>query len=274
MNLRNSIGIFDSGVGGLTIFKAIAEKLPDHNFIYLGDNARSPYGERSFDAVYQYTLECVEWLFEMGCSLVVVACNTASAKALKNIQQLHLPIKYPHHRVLGVIRPTAEIIGNFTVSKSVGILGTKGTVNSNSYQLEINKFFPAISVYQQSCPMWVTLIESGIYEGSDVDRYVAEYVDGLMQQSKSIDTILLACTHYPLLLSSIEKYVSPTVKIVSQGSIVAERLVWYLDHHPEINGLLGRSSITKFFTTGVANVFDIQATRFLEQPVASTSIKI
>ncbi len=274
MNFQNAIGIFDSGFGGLTIFKAIVEKLPQHNFIYLGDNARSPYGDCDFDTVYQYTLESVEWLFEQGCPLVIVACNTASAKALKNIQQLHLPKKYPHHRVLGVIRPTAEVIGEMTCSNSVGVLGTRGTVNSESYLLEIQKFFPAVKVYQQSCPMWVTLIERGIYEGPEIDRYVAEYVDGLMQQSQSIDTILLACTHYPLLLKSIKAYVSPSVKIVAQGNIVAESLERYLERHPEINRLLGHSAITKFYTTGNVHIFNTQATKFLQKQVVANMVNL
>ena len=274
MNFENSIGIFDSGFGGLTVFKDIAEKLPHYNFIYLGDNARSPYGECSFETVYQYTLECVEWLFEQGCPLVIVACNTASAKALRNIQQFHLPIKYPHHRVLGVIRPTAEVIGEFTVSKSIGVLGTSGTVNSNSYVLEINKFFPSVEVFQQSCPMWVALIENGIYEGPEVDKYVKKYVDGLMQQSECLDTILLACTHYPLLLSSIKKHVSPKVKIVAQGNIVADSLVHYLARHPEIQVKLGQSSFTQFFTTGDVNIFNTQASVFLGKAVAASAVKM
>ena len=273
MNFQNSIGIFDSGFGGLTIFKSIAEKLPGYNYVYLGDNARSPYGDHSFDTVYQYTLECVEWLFAQGCPLVILACNTASAKALRNIQQLDLPKKYPHHRVLGVIRPTAEVIGEMSKTKSVGVLGTRGTVKSDSYQIEINKFFPDVKVYQQACPMWVPLIENGEHLSDGADYFVKEYLDALSEKSAEIDTILLACTHYPLLMPKIKSHVSSDVEVVSQGDIVANSLVDYLQRHSEIDQKLGKQNQQLFYTTGDAETFNQHASVFLQKEVMATKVK-
>lgn len=260
---KNAIGIFDSGFGGLTVFKAIAEKLPDYNYIYLGDNARSPYGDHSFDTVYQYTLECVEWLFKQGCPLVILACNTASAKALRSIQQLDLPKKYPNRRVLGVIRPTAEVIGEMSKSKSIGVLGTRGTVKSESYLIEINKFFPDVEVYQQSCPMWVPLIENNEHESEGADYFVKKYIDELLEQSPAIDTILLACTHYPLLAPKIEEVISEQVKLVAQGEIVASSLVDYLARHSEIENLLAKDAQQTFYTSGDTQMFNAHASVFL-----------
>lgn len=264
MNIqKNAIGIFDSGFGGLTVFKAIADKLPNYNYIYLGDNARSPYGDHSFETVYQYTLECVEWLFGQGCPLVILACNTASAKALRSIQQLDLPKKYPNYRVLGVIRPTAEVIGGMSDTKSIGVLGTRGTIKSESYLIEINKFFPDVKVYQQSCPMWVPLIENGEQDSEGADFFVQQYLDELMQQSADIDTILLACTHYPLLATKIKKALSKDINLVSQGEIVANSLANYLSRHQEIENLLAKNASKTFYTTGDTNTFDAHASVFL-----------
>ncbi len=274
MNFHNSIGVFDSGFGGLTVFKSIAERLPNYNYIYLGDNARSPYGDHSFETVYQYTLECVEWLFEQGCPLVILACNTASAKALRNIQQLDLPHKYPDHRVLGVIRPTAEVIGGMSDSKSIGVLGTRGTIKSESYLIEINKFFPDVKVYQQSCPMWVPLIENGEHEGEGANYFVKEYLDELLQKSTAIDTVLLACTHYPLLVPKIRKYISSDIQLVSQGDIVATSLADYLDRHAEINERLTQEGNQLFYTTGDSQNFDQHASVFLEKEILSRKIKL
>lgn len=240
------IGIFDSGFGGLTVFKSIANKLPQYDYIYLGDNARSPYGDHSFETVYQYTLECVEWLFNQGCELVILACNTASAKALRNIQQLDLPKKYPNHRVLGVIRPTAEVIGGFTTQKNIGVMGTRGTISSNSYPIEINHFFPEVKVHQQSCPMWVPLIENGEHNSPGADYFVSKYVNELMEQSANIDCILLACTHYPLLVPKIKKSLPPGIKLLAQGDIVANSLVDYLKRHPEMENKLAKNALCKF----------------------------
>lgn len=269
MEKQLSIGVFDSGFGGLTVFKSIAEKLPQYNYIYLGDNARSPYGDHSFETVYQYTLACVEWLFEQGCPLVILACNTASAKALRNIQQLDLPKKYPNHRVLGVIRPTAEVIGAYTKTKHIGIMGTRGTVNSNSYPIEIQHLFPAVEVHQQACPMWVPLIENGEHENDGADYFVNKYLQQLLAQSASIDCILLACTHYPLLISKIEKYLPKTIRLLSQGDIVATSLVDYLKRHPEMENNLGKSANQTFYTSGDTAVFDAHASAFLGKALRS-----
>ena len=271
---KNAIGIFDSGFGGLTVFKSIVAQLPQYNYIYLGDNARSPYGDHSFETVYQYTLECVEWLFKQGCPLVILACNTASAKALRSIQQLDLPIKYPNNRVLGVIRPTAEVIGNRSIAKSIGVLGTRGTIKSESYLIEINKFFPEVKVYQQSCPMWVPLIENGEHENDGADYFVKQYLTALLNQSSNIDTILLACTHYPLLVPKIKKYLQPSLQVVSQGDIVANSLVNYLNRHTEIETQLSREAHQLFYTTGDTESFDQHATVFLEKAIVSLKVKV
>lgn len=275
MNFQeNAIGIFDSGFGGLTVFKAIAEKLPQYNYIYLGDNARSPYGDHSFETVYQYTLECVEWLFKQGCPLVILACNTASAKALRNIQQLDLPKKYPNQRVLGVIRPTAEVIGSMSDSKCVGVLGTRGTIRSESYLIEIGKFSPEVEVFQQSCPMWVPLIENGEHESDGADYFVKQYIDLLLQQSLTIDTVLLACTHYPLLVPKIKKYLPAGINVVSQGDIVAASLADYLERHPEIEARLKRETNQVFYTTGDVESFDQHASVFLGKDINSSKVKL
>ncbi len=267
---KNSIGVFDSGYGGLTVFKSIAEQLPEYDYIYMGDNARTPYGDHSFDTVYQYTLECVEWLFAQGCPLVILACNTASAKALRSIQQNVLPEKYPNHRVLGVIRPTAEVIQSYTKTNKVGVLGTRGTVNSESYKLEINKLFPDIEVSQQSCPMWVPLIENNEHLGEGADYFVKKYIDALRAKSGDIDCILLACTHYPLLIPKIRKFVPEGVNLVVQGDIVAKSLTTYLQNHPEMASRINRSGARRFYTSGDPNVFNEQASIFFGNTVVST----
>ena len=274
MNNKQSIGIFDSGYGGLTVFKSIVQSLPQYNYVYLGDNARAPYGDHSFEAIYEYTLECVEWLFAKGCPLVILACNTASAKALRSIQQKVLPIKYPHHRVLGVIRPTAEVIGEYTSTDVIGVMGTRGTVNSESYLLEINKFFPNILVNQQSCPMWVPLVENNEHLSPGADFYVEKYVTELLDKSSSIDTILLACTHYPLLVPKIEKFLPNGIRMVSQGDIVAKSLVDYLDRHEEMKSQLGINHLRSFYTTGECKVFDEHASVFFDDQVTSLSIDV
>jgi glutamate racemase len=228
------IGVFDSGIGGLTVFRSIVEQLPGYDYLYLGDNGRAPYGNRSFTTIHQYTWECVQWMFAQGCPLVILACNTASAKALRTIQQKDLPEKYADRRVLGVIRPTAEVIGRYTKTDEIGVLGTTGTVQSGSYLLEIEHFFPQLKVYQQACPLWVPLIESGEYSKPGADYYVQEYLDQLMGQSPNIDTLLLACTHYPLLQDKIKAYLPSNINVLAQGDIVAKSLTDYLQRHPEI----------------------------------------
>lgn len=266
-NKVSSIGVFDSGFGGLTVFKSIAQKLPQYNYIYLGDNARSPYGDHSFETVYQYTLECVEWLFAQGCPLVILACNTASAKALRSIQQLDLPKKYPNNRVLGVIRPTAEVIGNFTKSQNIGVMGTRGTINSNSYPIEISRFFPTLKVHQQSCPMWVPIIENGEHLGDGADFFVKEYVQQLLEKSAEIDCILLACTHYPLLIPKIEQQLPKNIQILSQGEIVANSLADYLQRHTEIESKLAKESKKTFYTSGDVATFNAHASVFLGEEI-------
>ena len=270
MEFHHPIGVFDSGYGGLSVFRSIASLLPQYDYIYLGDNARAPYGNRSFDTVHQYTLEAVEWFFKMGCPLVIVACNTASAKALRTIQQHDLPRIGPDRRVLGVIRPTAEVTGSYTRTNSVGVLGTKGTVNSGSYQIEINKFFPEIKVHQLACPMWVPLVEYGEYNSAGADYFVQKYLDELLSRSPDIDTILLACTHYPLLMDKIRKYLPEGIQVVSQGPIVADSLVDYLHRHPEMEKSLTKNQTQQFFTTTDDTAdFDHNAAMFFGAPVKS-----
>jgi len=274
MNNTTSIGIFDSGYGGLTVFKSIADKLPGYNYIYMGDNARSPYGDHSFETVYQYTLECVEWLFQQGCPLVILACNTASAKALRNIQQKVLPVKYPGFRVLGVIRPTAEVIGTFTESNTIGVMGTRGTVNSESYPIEIHHFFPELEVIQQSCPLWVPLIENNEHIHDGADYFVKKYIEELMAKSPAIDTILLACTHYPLLIPKIAAVLPEGFKLVAQGEIVAESLADYLNRHPEIESKLGKQGKKEFYTSGDDHVFNQNASIFFDETIVSARVNL
>jgi glutamate racemase len=202
--MNKPIGVFDSGYGGLTVLKELVKELPQYDFLYMGDNARTPYGTRSYEAVYEYTLESVKWFFKQGCSLVILACNTASAKALRTIQQNDLPLIDPDKRVLGVIRPTAEVIGNYTNTNEIGVLATNGTVQSGSYLLEIEKFFPGVKVYQQACPLLVPLIENNDYQNEGATYFIKKYLNDLKKQSAGIDTILLACTHYPILLNQID----------------------------------------------------------------------
>ncbi len=270
MDARHPIGVFDSGYGGLTVFRSIAALLPQYDYLYLGDNARAPYGNRSFETVHQYTLECVQWFFSKGCPLVILACNTASAKALRTIQQRDLPHIAPDNRVLGVIRPTAEVIGNYTKSRSVGVLGTKGTISSGSYEIEINKFFPDIKVHQMACPLWVPLIENGEYQSEGADYFVKKYLDELLGRCPDIDTILLACTHYPLLTDKIKKYLPEGITIVAQGDIVAKSLAGYLYRHPEMEGRISREGSRQFYTTDDNDDFDSHATTFFGEAVRSS----
>ena len=267
---KQPIGIFDSGYGGLTVFRSIEKLLPEYDFIYLGDNARAPYGNRSFNTIHQYTLEGVQALFDLGCPLVILACNTASAKSLRTIQQRDLPNIDPTKRVLGVIRPTAEVIGNFSGSKEIGVLGTKGTVQSGSYLMEINHFFPGVKVYQQACPLWVPLIENAEYDQPGADYFVKKYLDQVLAQSDKIDTLLLACTHYPLLKAKIEGYLPDHIRVVPQGDIVAASLVDYLHRHPEMVSRLSKHSTQRFFTTSDDTMdFDHHASLFYGEPVLS-----
>ncbi len=281
MQHQGSIGIFDSGYGGLTVMKEIVKKLPQYNYLYLGDNARAPYGPRSFTTVYEYTLQCVKWFFNQGCPLVVLACNTASAKALRTIQQKDLPaiqVGLPQFdtqkRVLGVIRPTSEVIGNFSKTKHIGLLATSGTVASESYKIEIEKFFPGVKLFQQACPMWVPLVENNEYKNAGADFFIKKCIDQLLNQSSAIDTILLACTHYPLLMDKIKASIPSGIKIISQGEIIAESLKDYLTRHSEIEKKLNKNGERYFYTTDAAIDFDKQAANFYGSSIQSKQVHL
>lgn len=274
MNKLNPIGVFDSGYGGLTILAELQQKLPAYDFLYLGDNARAPYGPRSFDVVYEFTLEAVEFLFNQGCELVVLACNTASAKALRTIQQKDLPVLFPSKRVLGVIRPSTEAIGEYSLTNHVGILATEGTVKSESYVIEIGKFSPNTIVSQHACPIWVPLIENNKHFTAAGKMLIKEDVDKLLQKDHQIDTIILACTHYPILKDYIQSIVPNNVKIVAQGAIIAEKLDDYLTRHPEIDQKCSKTGKTRYLTTENEIVFSQNASMFLNQEIIAEHIKL
>jgi len=271
---QQPIGVFDSGFGGLTVLKDIVAKLPGYDYIYMGDNARAPYGNRSFETVYHYTLQCVKWFFQQGCPLVILACNTASAKALRTIQQNDLPNIDASKRVLGVIRPTTEVIGSLTKCKSVGILATNGTVQSQSYVIEINKLFPGVNVSQEACPMWVPLVENNEHLGHGADFFVKKNIRQLLAKDPMMDTVLLACTHYPLMLKKIEEYMPVDVKIVSQGEIVAGSLADYLNRHTEMEQRLSKNNSLAFYTTDSTEDFDKHAAYFFGNPVQSRHLEL
>lgn len=261
------IGVFDSGYGGLTILHEMRSLLPQYDFLYLGDNARAPYGSRSFDVVYQFTREAVVKLFSLGCHLVILACNTASAKALRTIQQNDIPQIDPARRVLGVIRPTAECIGNITRTRHVGILATEGTIKSESYVMEINKLYPDIKVTGVACPLWVPLIENNEYDTPGADYFVKKRIDTLMFLDPEIDSVILGCTHYPILLSKILKYTPRGVKIIPQGEYVAASLKTYLARHPEIDAMCAKHGRCRFLTTENKDKFRESARIFMHEPV-------
>lgn len=272
--MQAPIGIFDSGYGGLTILRQIRQYLPDYDFIYLGDNARAPYGPRSYEVIYEYTLQAVEALFERGCKLVILACNTASAKALKTIQVNDLPRLGADKRVLGIIRPTAEVIGRFTESRHIGLLATPGTINSGSYTMEVKKFYPDIEITGLACPMWVPLVENYEFDSPGADYFVKKRIDGVMRLDPQIDTLLLACTHYPLLMNKIVKYTPPGVRIVTQGEYVALSLKNYLERHPEIDGCCGKSGTCHYLTTENTQKFRESAAIFLHEMVDAERIEL
>lgn len=261
------IGVFDSGYGGLTILHQMRQLMPQYDYLYLGDNARAPYGPRSFDIVYQFTREAVMKLFDLGCHLVILACNTASAKALRTIQQNDLPGIDPKRRVLGVIRPTAECIGHITQSRHVGIFATVGTIKSESYVLEIQKLYPDITVTGEPCPMWVPLIENNEYDSPGADYFVEKRIGNLMRRDPKIDTIILGCTHYPLLLNKILKYVPRGVKIIPQGEYVANSLKDYMVRHPEIDVKCSKGGRCHYMTTESVDKFSESAQLFLHEAV-------
>lgn len=261
------IGVFDSGYGGLTILSDIQSLLPQYDYCYLGDNSRAPYGPRSFDVVYEFTKQAVEALFDMGCNLVILACNTASAKALRTIQQRDLPLINPDKRVLGVIRPTAEIIGNITRNRHVGVLGTAGTIQSGSYPLEINKIYPDIYVSSEACPMWVPLVENREYDSEGADYFIKKNLDSILSKDLLIDTLILGCTHYPLLLKKIQSFLPEGVVALPQGKYVAESLKNYLLRHPEMNDICTKKGETSYFTTESPQKFSDAASIFLNKEI-------
>ncbi len=274
MSTKKPIGVFDSGFGGLTVLKEIVKTLPEYDYVYLGDNARAPYGTRSFETVYKYTLECVKKLFAMNCELVILACNTSSAKALRNIQQKHLPTLAPNKRVLGVIRPTTEVIGKLSKTGHVGVLGTPGTITSNSYPIEIAKFYPNITVHQEACPLWVPIVENNEMESDASENIIQKNLNNLLNQDKNIDTIILGCTHYPLLISTIKKYLPKNITLLSQGEIVADGLVDYLNRHPEMEQKCTKGNFIEFYTTGSSQNFDKAASMFYGKGVKSKHLEL
>ncbi len=277
LNLKNTpgpIGIFDSGYGGLTILHGIRQLLPQYDYLYLGDNARAPYGTRSFDVVYEFTRQAVVRLFEEGCQLVILGCNTASAKALRTIQQQDLPQLDAKRRVLGVIRPTAEIIGQLTRTRHVGIFATEGTIKSQSYNLEIQKLFPDIQVTGVACPFWVPLVEYNEADSPGADYFVKKRIDQLLRADSEIDTVILGCTHYPLLLPKIHRYMPRGIRIVSQGEYVAEALKNYFERHQDMEQLCTKGGSTRYLTTENPDKFREQAQIFLHEPVAVEKITL
>ena len=268
------IGVFDSGYGGLTILSKIREALPEYDYIYLGDNARTPYGTRSFEIVYEFTLQAVNKLFEMGCHLVILACNTASAKALRTIQMNDLPNIDPDRRVLGVIRPTAECIGSMTQTRHVGILATAGTIKSESYPLEVHKLFEDIKVSGEACPLWVPLVENNEANGEGADFFIRKYIDNLLAKDRQIDTLVLGCTHYPILLPKIQKFIPQGVKVVAQGEYVATSLKDYLHRHPEMDMKCTREGKCRFYTTEAEDKFIESASMFLNENITVQRITL
>jgi len=274
MNKLGPVGIFDSGYGGLTVLQEIVKALPEYDYIYLGDNARAPYGNRSFEVVHEFTLEAVNYLKDKGCRLVVLACNTSSAKALRTIQQIDFKNSDdPSFRVLGVIRPSTETIGDLSKNNCIGVLGTEGTIQSDSYKIELEKFSPHTTVIQHACPMWVPLIESNQHQTDIGKKLIENDIHKLLAMSPAIDTILLACTHYPLIINDVKKIVGEKIKVVSQGPIVAHKLREYLQRNTFIAEQLSKGGSCTFLTTENAAVFNAAATQFLEQTIYATQIR-
>ena len=263
--ITGPIGVFDSGYGGLTILDQIRAQMPEYDYLYLGDNARTPYGTRSFEVVYEFTLQAVKKLFELGCPLVILACNTASAKALRTIQQNNLPSIDPTRRVLGVIRPTAECIGELTQTRHIGILATSGTIKSESYPMEVHKLFPDVRVTGEACPMWVPLVENNEFDSEGADYFIQKNINQLLEKDPQIDTIILGCTHYPLLLKKIRQFTPEHIQLVPQGEYVAHSLQDYLKRHPEMDARCSKNGISRFLTTESTAKFEESASIFLNQ---------
>jgi len=268
------IGVFDSGYGGLTILDKIREVLPEYDYIYLGDNARAPYGTRSFEVVYEFTRQAVNKLFDMGCHLVILACNTASAKALRSIQMNDLPQIDPARRVLGVIRPTVECIGEISKNQHIGVLATAGTIKSESYPLEIHKLFPEIQVSGTACPMWVSLVENNESQDEGADYFIRKYIDQLLSKDPQIDTVILGCTHFPILLPKIRQYIPDHISVIAQGEYVAESLKDYLKRHPEIDAKCTKNGNCQFYTTEAEEKFSESASTFLKQQISVKHITL
>ena len=268
------IGVFDSGYGGLTILNQVRQLMPQYDYLYLGDNARTPYGTRSFEVVYEFTLQAVEKLFSLGCHLVILACNTASAKALRSIQQNDIPRLDPERRVLGIIRPTAECIGSITHTRHVGVLATPGTIRSNSYPTEIHKLFPDVTVVGEACPLWVPLVENYEFDSPGADYFVQRHISNLLRRDPDIDTLILGCTHYPLLINKILKFTPRTIKIVPQGEYVAYSLRNYLERHPQIREKCTQQGTCTFFTTESPDKFNESAAVFLRKKVVAERLSL
>lgn len=268
------IGIFDSGYGGLTILSQIRERMPQYDFLYLGDNARTPYGTRSFEVVYEFTSQAVRTLFDMGCQLVILACNTASAKALRTIQQIDLPKIDPRKRVLGIIRPTIEYLDQITETRHVGILATSGTIKSQSYPLEIKKLFPDITVSGEACPIWVPLVECGEGQSDGADYFVKRHIDNLLTRDSQIDTIILGCTHYPILYDKIRQYTPSHIRVITQGEYVSKSLINYLERHPEMDELCTKQGSCRFLTTESGDIFKQYASIFFDNTIQVQSISL
>lgn len=273
---KSPIGVFDSGYGGLTVLKELVKTLPGHDFLYLGDNARTPYGTRSFEVVYEYTLQCVKYLFSQNCPLVIIACNTASAKALRNIQQLDLSKIAPNRRVLGVIRPSVEKVAEITVNGHIGVLGTSGTVASESYPIELQKWSggKVVSTVQEACPMWVPIVENNEIGTEGAEYFIRKNIENILLKDRDLDTLVLGCTHYPLLIDTIQKYVPKNIKILQQGEITAEKLGDYLKRHPEIENKLTKNAELQFLTTESAENFNGKAALFMGHKVEATHVHL
>ncbi len=275
MNIKpGPIGVFDSGYGGLTILEEFKKNLPKYDYLYLGDNARAPYGNRSFDMVYEFTRQAVRFLFDQGCQLVILACNTASAKALRTIQQVDLPTLDPNRRVLGILRPTVEALGSLTHTRHVGLIGTRGTIQSESYPIEITKIFPDIVLTGEACPMWVPLVENGEHESKGAAYFVQKNLDHLFEIDPQIDTLILGCTHYPLLLPLIQRFVPKGVHVVSQGEYVAQSLISYLERHQELAARCSMGGQIHYLTTESVQKFEENATIFIKNPVRAEHVRL
>lgn len=273
-NTPGPIGVFDSGYGGLTILDKIREVLPEYDYIYLGDNARAPYGTRAFEVVYEFTRQAVNKLFDMGCHLVILACNTASAKALRSIQMNDLPGIDPARRVLGVIRPTVECVGEISKNQHIGVLATAGTIKSESYPLEIHKLFPEIQVSGTACPMWVSLVENNESQDEGADYFIRKYINQLLSKDPQIDTVILGCTHFPILLPKIRQYIPEHISVIAQGEYVAESLKDYLKRHPEMDAKCTKNGNCQFYTTEAEEKFSESASTFLKQQISVKHITL